>query len=127
MMTEVTKKYKNRAKFLNVLSWALTFVPILVYVVIAFINGGPTQKLAMGLTVTISAMLVAVNFMMKLNLRSTIWVLILGIYACVKNILPLLLIVAITTIIDEFIISPLAKSYKQKYVINKEIDARGQI
>lgn len=124
-MTDITKKYKKAANTLSIVSWALTFVPIIVYVIVAFANGTPAQKLTLGISVIIAGMLVAVNFMMKLNLRSTIWVLMLGVYVCLKNILPLLLIIAISTIIDEMIISPLAKSYKNKYVINKEIDKRG--
>jgi hypothetical protein len=124
-MTDITKKYKKTANTLSIVSWALTFVPIIVYVIVAFANGTPAQKLTLGISVIIAGMLVAVNFMMKLNLRSTIWVLMLGVYVCLKNILPLLLIIALSTIIDEMIISPLAKSYKNKYVINKEIDKRG--
>ena len=124
-MTDITKKYKKAANTLSIISWALTFLPIIVYVIVAFANGTPAQKLTLGVSVIIAGMLVAVNFMMKLNLRSTIWVLMLGVYVCLKNILPLLLIIAISTIMDEMIISPLAKSYKNKYVINKEIDKRG--
>ena len=43
--------------------------------------------------------------------------------AC-NNIIPLLIIVAALTVIDEFVLEPLYKRYREKYVINKEIDKR---
>lgn len=48
----------------------------------------------------------------------------IGLYVAVDNIIPLLIMLAVTTIIDEFILTPLARHYKAKYTINKEIDNR---
>jgi len=60
----------------------------------------------------------------KLRLRCIPWILLLGIYVCLKEITSLLVIMAITTIIDEMIVTPLHKSLKNKYIINKEMDKR---
>ena len=70
-------------------------------------------------------MLVAVNMVFKYRIRSTLWILVLGVYFCLDDILPLLFMVAVGTIVDEFILSPLARSYRHKMIINREIDKRG--
>lgn len=123
-LSDVTKKYKQLKWTFFALSLLVTFLPVLVYVIKGFIEAETTQKLSLGLTCFIAIALVAVNVLAKIKLRSPIWILILGIYMCIKNILPLLLMVAIGTILDEFIFTPMYKSYKRKTEINKEIDKR---
>lgn len=124
-LNERTKKAKSRYIFFKTLSICLTLLPLLVYVILAFINGEPMEKFTMGCMVTIALCFVILNFIMKYNIRSTIWVLMLGIYICLDNITPLLIIMAISTILDEFVVSKLANKYKNQFVINKEIDKRG--
>ena len=60
-------------------------------------------------------------------MRSTIWILLLGIYICLDNIMPVLLTIAIGTITDELILTPLHKKYKQLAIINSEIDKREDV
>ena len=74
--------------------------------------------------ILIALILTALNFFMKYHIRSTIWFLLLGIQICLQNIVTLILIIAICTIIDEFVLTPLKKKFKDKYTINKEIDRR---
>lgn len=124
-LNERTKKAKNKYIIFKTLSICLTFLPLMVYVVIAFVNGAPMEKFTMGCMVTLALIFVALNVIMKYNIRSTVWVLILGIYLCLDNITPLLIIMAVSTILDEFIVSKLAVKYKNQFVINKEIDKRG--
>lgn len=124
-LNERTKKAKNKYIFFKTLSICLTFLPLVVYVIIAFVNGAPMEKFTMGCMVTLALIFVALNVIMKYNIRSTIWVLILGIYLCLDNITPLLIIMAVSTILDEFVVSKLAVKYKNQFVINKEIDRRG--
>jgi len=124
-LNERTKKAKNKYIFFKTLSICLTFLPLVVYVIIAFVKGVPMEKFTMGCMVTLALIFVALNVIMKYNIRSTIWVLILGIYLCLDNITPLLIIMAVSTILDEFVVSKLAVKYKNQFVINKEIDKRG--
>lgn len=123
-MSDITKKYTKLSHLFATLSIVLTIFPIFVYVILAFAKGQVQQKMTLGITVTISLLLVAINMVFKYHLRSTLWILTLGIYFCIDNIMPLLLMVAIGTIVDEFILTPLHKSYKSKANINKEIDKR---
>lgn len=122
--SDITKKYQKLSHLFNFLSVFITVVPIVVYIVLGFINGEVQQKLTLGVTVTIAMLLTVVNVVFKYHMRSAIWVLVLGIYFCLKDIMPLLLLVAVSTILDEFILTPLHKSYKSKAKINKEIDRR---
>ena len=121
----MTEKYKKKARFYNFLSFFITVVPILIYVVIGFIEGTIGQKITLGMCLVAVIILVILNLLFKHIPRCGVWIILSGLaYAC-NNIVPLLLIMAITTALDELVLSPLAKKYKNLYTINKEIDKRG--
>lgn len=124
----MTKKYKKRAKILSILSLIVLFVPLIVYVVMAFASGDITvsKKVVLGFSLIFALVLTVINALTKFRIRSTIWIVLLGIYYCLNNILPLLLMIAVGTITDEFILSPLQKKYKRLYEINNEIDKRNE-
>lgn len=123
-MTDATKKYKRTNKILSFFSILLNCAPILTYTVIAFASGSVKQVTALGIALTMAIMFTIINLVFKHHIRSTIWILLLGIYVCLKNITPLLILIAACTMIDEFAITPIRKKYKQLYTINKEIDKR---
>lgn len=127
-MTDYTASIQKKAMILHIISLSLTVLPILVFVFKAFLDGNvsASRKLCMGLLVFFSFFLTIINVLFKYSIRSTIWLLLLGIYVCLDNIIPLLIIIAITTIIDEFVITPLYKKYRSDYKVNKEIDKREQ-
>lgn len=124
-MTKETKHYKRLACIFSLLSILATLVPITIYIIIAFVNGTIGEKVSLGICLVTVLIFTIINILLKHRIRCTIWILLLGIHACVANIKTLLIIMAITTAIDEFIFEPLAKKYKNKYIINKEIDKRG--
>lgn len=57
-------------------------------------------------------------------MRSRIWIIILGIYFCCDRFALAIILVSITQILDEVIVNPLYKKFKQKAIINKEFDKR---
>ena len=122
--SEITKKYQRLSILFQCLSILVLVAPLAYYTILGFINGETTEKFTLGITFVIAAILFIVNVLFKYHIRSTIWILVLGIYFCMDNILPLLFMVAIGTILDEFILTPLHKSYKNKCTINREIDKR---
>ena len=122
--SEITKKYQRLAILFQALSIIVLVTPLAYYTILGFINGEVTEKLTLGITFVIAAILFIVNVLFKYHIRSTILILVLGIYFCMDNILPLLFMVAIGTILDEFILTPLYKSYKNKCTINREVDKR---
>ena len=125
MASNVTKAYRKKYLTCTILSWVLTFLPLIVFVIWGFIEGTPRRKLALGGLMILAAVLVVLNVLMKLSLRCIPWVLLIGIYICLKEVTVLLIIMAVTTMLDELVLEPLAKMYKNKLTINKEIDKRG--
>lgn len=121
----MTKKYKIKLNICRLLSFTLTVLPVIIYTIMGFMDGTIGEKVSLGICVVLALIFVLINVMFKYHIRSTLWVLLIGIYVCIDNIIPLLIIMAATTIIDEFVLVPLINKYKNKYIINKEIDLRG--
>lgn len=121
----MTKKYKIKLNICRILSFTLTVLPVIIYAIIGFMDGTIGEKVSLGICVILALIFMLINVMFKYHIRSTLWVLLIGIYVCIDNIIPLLIIMAATTIIDEFVLVPLINKYKNKYIINKEIDLRG--
>ena len=121
----MTKKYKIKLNICRLLSFTITVLPVIIYVIKGFMDGSIGEKVSLGICVILALMFMLINVMFKYHIRSTLWVLLIGIYVCIDNIIPLLIIMASTTIIDEFVLVPLINKYKNKYIINKEIDLRG--
>ena len=120
----MTKKYKNNYILCRTLSILMTLIPLVIYTIKGFCEGTPGSKVTLGVCFTTALILTIINVVFKYHMRSTIWILMIGLYVAVDNIIPLLIILAITTILDEFILTPLSRHYKAKYTINKEIDQR---
>lgn len=123
-MSQVTRKYKTLSTIFFWLSVAVTIGPLGFYISKAFIEGSTAEKLSLGCFATVAIILVIVNIIFKMHLRSTIWLLVIGIYIAIDYIMPLLIMVAVGTILDEFLFSPLHKHFKNKATINVEIDKR---
>ena len=120
----MTDKYKKKYIFFRIFSIVLTVLPIAIYTIIGFCSGSVRQKVTLGLCLILVFIMVMINVIIKHRMRSMIWIMLVGIYVSCYNIVPLLIVMAITTILDECVFEPLCKVYKEKYTINKEIDAR---
>ena len=125
-MSTMTNKYKKLSILTFLLSAICSLCPILIYVIKAFVDKDVQEvnKYTLGIMCSVALVVTLINIVAKLHLRCIPWILLLGIYLCLKDITALLVIMAITTIIDELILTPLHKSFKSKYTINKEIDKR---
>ena len=123
-MSSRTRRSKRGLWICRILSVLLTLSPVVYYVIKGFTDEsiGTKQKACLGCMVCLAITLYLINVLMKYSIRSTIWVLLLGVYVCLEDILPLILMLAISTIIDEFILTPLKKHYASVYKINKEIE-----
>ena len=119
-----TKKYKKLYTILTIISVALVFGPLLGYIVYAYIVSGTVQKITLTSTIMAATVLTVISILFKKNIRSSIFILILGIYVAISKIQVLIIILSITTMLDEFLITPARKSFKDKFTINREIDKR---
>lgn len=122
--SQITKKYSNISIALFWISIIITVAPIIIYAIIGFTNGDIKEKVTLGITLIVAIILTVINLLFKYHIRSILWIMVLGVYFCIDNIMPLLITVAISTIVDEFILQPLHKHYKAKAKINYEIDQR---
>lgn len=123
-MSKETRKYRNLSILFLTLSILVLVAPLAYYSIVGFIEGETTEKFTLGMTFVIAAILFVINILFKFHIRSTIWIIVLGIYFCLDSILPLIFMVAVGNILDEFLFTPLHKHYKSKASINKEIDRR---
>ena len=122
----MTKKYKRLKILFQILSFLVTVAPLIVYVIIGFTNDEiyTGKKVFLGFTLITAFILVLINVLFKFHLRSPLFIIILGIYFALNKILTLLIIISIGIVLDEFIFQPLIKKYREKYIINNEIDKR---
>lgn len=121
----MTKKYRNLFLIFGFLSILLNIAPISYYVIAGLIQSTlVVQKVALTMTVFVVLILSIVSWVNKITLRSKLWILLIGFYIALQNILTPLILIAICQVLDELIVAPLYRRYKSKYSVNKEIDKR---
>lgn len=121
----MTSKYRLYTWIFTIISLLLNICPLAVYTIKAMFESDLVyEKVALTMTVFIVLILTIVCFVNKIVLRSRLWIILIGVYFCLGEILTPLIIIAICQVLDELIVHPLKKHYKNKYVINKEIDKR---
>ena len=126
-MSDVTKGYKKKYRLYQILSLLLLFLPVGIFIVIAFFRGTVTQKTTLGVGVTLSAIFMVANAMFKLAPRSGVWILIMALAVAIQKIQNVIYITGACVIIEECVTSKLEQYYKDKFKINKEIDERFDI
>jgi hypothetical protein len=120
----MTKKYNIfRIVFFICSLFCLTF-PLTFYGIQAFIYGTKIEKFTLGAFCCVAIGMVVLNFLMKWKLRSMVWLIVLGIFVCLNEIQAMLIMMAVCTILDECLFTPLYKHFNLKYKTNKEIDKR---
>lgn len=121
----MTKKYKTWTVILTVMSVLLNIGPLAVYTIIALISSDlTTEKVALTTTVFIVVILTVVAIVNKCAMKSRLWIILIGIYVCLHNILTPIIIIGICQVVDELFVSPINKIVKTKYTIHKELDKR---
>lgn len=108
-------KCKTRRNLFFILSFIATFGPFMYYGIKAMIEGEPVEKFALSMFSIVAVLIAITAACLKVHLRSVIWILLLGVYFCLDNLIGVILVVAICTILDELIFSPLYKRYSKKY------------
>ena len=125
--SKYTKATSRKLWFFRILSTVLILVPLIVYVVMALSMGQVLiiQKFGLISSVLVALLLTAFNFLAQKNLRAPIWIVLLGLYfAMAEFLMPLILMLAITSILDDLIFKPLIAHYNVKLISSKIIDDR---
>lgn len=126
--SERLKSLKNKLNLTKFLSFICTIVPLLVYVIVGFANNEihTGSKVFLGFTLISALILTLTNILMKYHLRSPLFIILLGIYVALDNILALMIIISVGIIIDEFILQPIIKNLKVKVSVRKELEHDGE-
>lgn len=122
-----TKATSRKLWFFRILSSILILVPLIVYVIMALSMGQVliVQKFGLISSVLVALLLTAFNFLAQKNLRAPVWIILLGLYfAIAEYLMPLIVLLAITSILDDLVFKPLIAHYKVKLVSSKTIDER---
>lgn len=126
-----TSSFTKRTRFkywtLKVLQNLLLFLPLMVYIAIALVNPGVivVEKMVLLSSITVALILTGFNFVAKRNLRSPLWIVVLGLYFAIgQYLMPLIIILAVVSLLDDVIFRPLIGHYRVKLIASKTIDER---
>lgn len=119
-----TKKLRRGVWVTNILSILLSFGPLISYIILAFKNSqsSTTDKCILLSMLSVGVILSGMAVFLKYIPKCSIWLIIIGLYLCLDNIIGTILVIAITQVIDEIIVVPVNRVYKNKLETNKEID-----
>lgn len=125
-----TKKFKNLDIIFHILSWVLCFgtAAFLVLLKVCGAEAGTPLKETIGSVVygwlVSNIPLVALSIIVKDKIRPVCWMVDVIMSNIVFGGIAIYIVFGIW-LVDEYVISPLARSFHNKYVINKEMDRRG--
>lgn len=122
-----TKKCRRLKWFYIILDAICLCAPLLIYIVIAFVNGGVTvpHKVALVSTLLIAISLTIFNVIAQKRLRCPIWIIIIGLYIAIRDyLMPLIIILAVTSVLDDLVFTPLIAYYRTKAIASHTIDQR---
>ena len=123
--TQRTKKIALTALILSIISILLSIGPLVFYSAKAFITStSTTNKCILLSMISIGTILSIVCLINKYTPRCRIWLIVIGLYLCLDSILGTILVIAITQVLDELLVAPMARKYREKLHINKEMDIR---
>ena len=121
-----TKKLGLIAKILTLFSLLLSFGPLLVYLALSYSSAvaTPVGKITLTAMLGVSVILSFVCLLNKYTPRCRLWLILIGLYMCLDSFIGCILVLAITQCVDELVVSPLARHYRNLHRINREIDRR---
>lgn len=124
---DMTKKYRELYELFLVLQVACFLVPVTVFFFIGLFNGEvkATSKFVLGLGTTVAIIIAAIGIINKHNWRTPIFIFLMMCYLALDAFIPILIVFAICTFLDEMVFTPAYKHYRELYIINREIDKRG--
>ena len=120
----MTKNLKFKKNLFFCLSALCSFGPLIVYVIIGLIQGEWVGKFVLTMTAIASIGLAVFQTMQKLQLKSITYIVLIGLWVALDRVLTCIIIIAVCTILDELVFTPLYKRYKEDYHTNLQIDKR---
>lgn len=129
MRSKHTKSLRAKYWTIKVLDLLVLSVPLMVYVGFTLFSGGEviaaTSKICVTGASVVALAITAWNFLCQKHLRAPIWIVLLALYFAVgEYLLPLIICLAIGTILDEIVFRPLLANMREKLNASKVIDKR---
>lgn len=127
MASKFTKECRFKLWFFRILDWICLFMPLIIYIGIALSSGEAlvVQKVAVVSTTMVALILSIFNILSQKRLRCPIWIILIGLFVAVRDyLMPLIIILAITSVLDDLVFTPLTSYYKTKLIANKAMDER---
>lgn len=91
-----TRKYRKLSFLFGFISVLLNIAPFTIYAFIALVDSALIyQKIALSMTVLVVAILSLVAFINKVAMKSRLWIVLVGIYVCLGEIITPLIIIAV--------------------------------
>lgn len=111
--SKLTKKYARLAVIFTILSILLMFGPLAYYTIMGFMGGAlVVQKVALIGSVLTALIATFLCVAMKWTFKSKMWLFVIGLFFVIENFLPMIIIFAVTQVLDELVVSPLARHYR---------------
>lgn len=125
--SKFTKASRRKLWLFRILDLICLVAPLLVYIIVALCNGNVLvgQKVAVLSMTMIAIILTAFNVIAQKKLRCPIWIILIGLYVAIRDyLMPLIIILAVTSVLDDLVFTPLISYYRSQLISNKAIDAR---
>jgi hypothetical protein len=82
------------------------------------------KKITLIICLAVAGILILLNFILKFKLRSPLWFVLIGLHIVMGDIMTLIVILAVSSSLDEFVFSPLIERTKIELHSNIQIDKR---
>lgn len=122
-----TKKIRMKLRLLWLADFVLLFLPVIIYVGIALFSDGvlAVGRVSVVTSIFIAAVLSVFNVIAQKRMRCPIWIILIGLYVAIKEwLLPLIIILAVTSVLDDLVFTPLISHYTARAKASKLIDDR---
>ncbi len=125
--SQFTKKSRALLWTWRIIDWLCLFAPLLIYLIIGLASNNVTTgaKVTLVAMLFLALILTVINVIAQKHLRCPIWILLIGLYVAMdKYLMPLIIILAVTSILDDLIFTPIIHYYYTQTVASKTIDKR---
>ena len=120
---DLTKECKKKWKLMKVISLLLNIGPLVGFTIAAYTtNTAFVHKTTLSATLFIAVIFTCLTYSKKILNRSRLWIVLIGLWICLDNILVLLIVFASCQIIDEIIVVPCKLKYEDDYKDYKRND-----
>lgn len=122
----MTRKYRIGKNITALLIVLLNIGPLLATLIYSLCTGVIQEhnKITLGIVFVFVLVLTITNLLAKWHLRTPLWVFLFALYWLLDQFLVVFLIIGICTIVDEIIVTPLHRYFKNNFKVNKAIDKR---